>query len=106
MGAVERTYGSSARTGQRGSEGAPGLNRESQSGSTLPAIAGTFGTKEALVHIVTPELLSGFHRQHGSDTDRACNSPTRLAETMANRKAVFRESHLRSALVTGSKGGD
>ncbi|KAK5599375.1 hypothetical protein CRENBAI_021925 [Crenichthys baileyi] len=104
MGAVEGTYASSARTGQRGSERVPGLKRESRSSSSLPATAGTFGTKEALVHSVTPEP-SGFHRQHGSDTVRACNSPTRLAETIANWKAVFRESHLRSILVTGSKGG-
>ncbi|MEQ2218781.1 hypothetical protein XENOCAPTIV_008065 [Xenoophorus captivus] len=94
-GAMERTYASSVRTGQRGSEEVPGLKRESRSGRTLPATTGTFGTKEALDHSVTPEP-SGFQRQHGSDTNRACSSPTHLSEATANSKAVFRESHLKS----------
>lgn len=38
--------------------------------------------------------------------EKACSSPTRFAETMARRKAVFRDSHRRSAREMGSKGED
>ncbi|MEQ2269174.1 hypothetical protein XENORESO_000756 [Xenotaenia resolanae] len=64
-----------------------------------------FRNKKSLAHSVTPDR-SEFHQQHRSLMDKAFSSPTRLAEAIASRNAVFRESHLRPIPPRGQMAGD
>ena len=63
----------------------------------------TFGRNEGLGHRVTP-VSPDPHCRHSWLTEKACNSPTLLADATARRKAVLRDSHLSSASPRGSKG--
>ncbi len=63
----------------------------------------TFGRIAGFGHSVAV-LPSGPHRKHCGLTDSACNSLTRRAVAMANKKADLRESHVIAASVKGSNG--
>ena len=64
----------------------------------------TLGKKAGLGRRTTFDP-SGEKVQQSLWTDSAWSSPILLAEVMARRKAIFRESHFRSTLPRGSKGG-
>ena len=63
-----------------------------------------FGKKEGLGRRVTPDP-SGYQRIHIWLTDRAWSSPTRFADVIASRNAVFADSHLSSPSLMGLNGG-
>lgn len=50
----------------------------------------------------TEELVA--HWTHSRLIDGVCSSPTLVADTMANKKAVFNDTHLSSMFSRGSDG--